>query len=77
LAASAVNNLICGLPAGTAYFLGVVRITLFTGQLAYRQGSLARAALPYVAQLGWHRIERAIARGKLSLDAPHALRRDL
>lgn len=51
LAASAVNNLICGLPAGTAYFIGVVLITMFTGQLVHRQGSLARAALPYVAHL--------------------------
>ena len=71
LAASALNNLICGLPAGTAYFIGVVLITMLTGQLVHRQGSLARAALPYVAHLrwGWHRVERAMERGKLSLDA--------
>lgn len=71
LAASAVNNLIRGLPAGTAYFIGVVLVTLFTGQLVQRQGSLARAALPYVAHLrwGWHRVERAMARGSLWLDA--------
>jgi hypothetical protein len=70
MAASAVNNLIHGLPAGTAYFIGVVLVTLFTGQLVHRQGSLARAALPYVAHLrwGWHRVERALARGSLSLD---------
>jgi hypothetical protein len=71
LAASAVNNLIRGLPAGTAYFIGVVLVTLFTGQLVQRQGSLARAALPYVAHLrwGWHRVEQAMARGSLWLDA--------
>src|SRR2546428_10062852 len=44
---------------------------MFTGQLVHHQGSLARAALPYVVHLrwGWHRIERAMERGKLSLDA--------
>jgi hypothetical protein len=71
LAASAVNNLIAELPVGTAYFIGVVLITMMTGQLVHRQGSLARAALPYVAHLhwGWHRAHRAMGRGKLSLDA--------
>jgi len=70
LAARVVNTLIRGLPAGTAYFLGIVLITMFTGQLVHHQGSLARAALPYVAQLrwGWHRVERALERGKFSLD---------
>lgn len=71
LAASAVNNLIKTLPAGTAYFIGVALITMMTGQLVQHQGSLARAALPYVVHLrwGWHRVERAMARGQLSLDA--------
>ena len=70
LAARVVNTLILGLPAGTAYFLGIVLITMFTGQLAHHQGSLARATLPYVVQLrwGWHRVERALERGKFSLD---------
>lgn len=70
LAASAVHNLIRTLPAGTAYFIGIVLITMFTGQLAQRHGSLARAALPFVVQLrwGWHRVERAMARGQLCLD---------
>jgi hypothetical protein len=70
-AANAVNTLVRGLPPGTAYFIGVVLITMFTGQLAHHQGSLARAALPYVLHLrwGWHRVERAMARGKWSLDA--------
>jgi len=59
------------LPAGTAYFMGIVLITMFTGQLVHHQGSLARAALPYVVHLrwGWHRVERAMERGKVSLDA--------
>lgn len=59
------------LPAGTAYFIGIVLITMFTGQLVHYHGSLARAALPYVLQLrwGWHRVERAMERGKVSLDA--------
>ena len=70
LAASAINSLISGLPAGTAYFIGVVLITMFTGQLVHHQGSLARAALPYVLHLrwGWHRVERAMERGQVSLD---------
>jgi hypothetical protein len=70
LAAHAVNNLVRVLPAGTAYFIGVVLITMFTGQLVHHQGSLARAALPYVVHLrwGWHRVERAMERGKVSLD---------
>jgi hypothetical protein len=71
LAASAINSLIRVLPSGTAYFIGIVLITMFTGQLVHHQGSLARAALPYVIHLrwGWHRVERAMARGKVSLDA--------
>jgi hypothetical protein len=71
LAASAVNNLVRALPAGTAYFIGIVLLTMFTGQLVHHQGSLARAALPYVVHLrwGWHRVERALERGKVSLDA--------
>jgi hypothetical protein len=70
LAASAVNNLVRVLPAGTAYFIGIVVLTMFTGQLVHYQGSLARAALPYVLHLrwGWHRVERAMERGKVSLD---------
>ena len=71
LAASAINTLVRGLPVGTAYFIGIVLITMFTGQLVHHQGSLARAALPYVVHLrwGWHRVERAMERGKVSLDA--------
>jgi hypothetical protein len=70
LAASAINNLVCVLPAGTAYFIGIVLITMFTGQLIHHQGSLARAALPYVVHLrwGWQRVERALERGKFTLD---------
>jgi hypothetical protein len=43
---------------------------MFTGQLVHHQGSLARAAWPYVLQLrwGWHRVERAMARGQVLLD---------
>jgi hypothetical protein len=71
LAANVINSLVRGLPAGTAYFIGVVLITMCTGQLVHHQGSLARAALPYVAHLrwGWHRVERAIERGSFRLDA--------
>ena len=71
LVAHAINTLVRSLPAGTAYFLGVVLVTLCTGQLVHRQGSLARAVLPYVVHLrwGWHRVERAIERGAFCLDA--------
>src|SRR5215831_17674383 len=70
LGANAINSLIHALPAGTAYFIGIVLITMFTGQLVHYQGSLARAALPCVLHLrwGWHRVERAMARGRVSLD---------
>jgi hypothetical protein len=70
LAASAVASLLVVLPGGTAYFLGIVLITMMTGQLVHHQGSLARAVLPYVFHLrwGWHRVERAMERGKVPLD---------
>lgn len=71
LAAAVVGSLIQPLPAGTAYFIGVVLLTMMTGRLVQCKGSLARAALPFVLDLqwGWHRVERAMARGKFSLDA--------
>jgi hypothetical protein len=61
LAARAVASLLVGLPGGTAYFVGIVLITMMTGQLVHHRGSLARAALPYVLhwRWGWHRVERA------------------
>lgn len=69
LAAKAINSVICTLPAGTAYFIGIVLITMCTGQLGHHQGR-ARAALPYVVHLrwGWHRVERAMERGQVALD---------
>jgi hypothetical protein len=70
LAASAVASLLVVLPRGTAYFVGIVLITMMTGQLVHHQGSLARAVLPYVLHLrwGWHRVERAMERGKVPVD---------
>ena len=70
LAADVVASLIQPLPAGTAYFIGVVLLTMITGRLVQCKGSLARAALPFVFHLkwGWHRVERAMERGKFSLD---------
>jgi hypothetical protein len=70
LAASAVASLLVVLPRGTAYFVGIVLITMRTGQLVHHQGSLARAVLPYVLHLrwGWHRVERAMERGKVPVD---------
>jgi len=69
-AASAINSLMHALPAGTAYFIDIVLIPMLTGQLVHHQGSLARAALPYVLHLrwGWHRVERAMERGQVALD---------
>jgi hypothetical protein len=70
LASAAVHSLIQLLPSGTAFFLGVVLIVMMTGRLVYHKGSLARAALPFVVHLrwGWHRVERAMERGKVVLD---------
>jgi hypothetical protein len=66
-----VSSLIQSLPAGTAFFIGVVLIVMMTGRLVQSKGSLAGAVLPLVAHLrwGWHRVERAMERGKVSLDA--------
>src|SRR2546428_119656 len=71
LAAAAVHSLIQLLPSGTAFFIGVVLIVMMTGRLVHHKGSLARAALPFVVHLrwGWHRVERAMERGKVALDA--------
>lgn len=68
--ASAVNSLIRSLPAGTAYFLGIVLVVMMTGRLAETKGSLARAAFPLVAHLrwGWRLVEQALERGRMSLD---------
>lgn len=70
LASAAVSSLIQTLPAGTAYFIGIVLIVMMSGRLMQNKGSLARAVLPFVIHLkwGWHRVERAMARGAFSLD---------
>jgi hypothetical protein len=70
LSAAAVNHLIQILPAGTAYFIGIVLVIMMTGRLAQCKGSLARAVFPLVWWLkwGWHRVERAMERGKVSVD---------
>ena len=68
--ASAVNYLIKILPKGTAYCIGIVLVVMMTGRLVQSKGSLARAVLPLVFHLkwGWHRVERAMERGKVPLD---------
>ncbi len=70
LTASAVNYLIKILPKGTAYCIGMVLVVMMTGRLVQSKGSLARAVLPLVLHLkwGWHRVERAMERGKVPLD---------
>ncbi len=70
LASAAVHSLIHLLPAGTAFCIGVVLIVMMTGRLVHHKGRLARAALPFVVHLrwGWHRVERAMGRGKVALD---------
>ncbi len=70
LAAAAVHSLIQLLPSGTAFFIGVVLIVMMTGRLVHHKGSLARATLPFVVHLhwGWHRVERAMERGRVVLD---------
>ncbi len=78
LAAAAVHSLIQPLPSGTAFCIGIVLIVMMTGRLVQTKGSLARAVLPFVVHLrwGWHRVERAMERGKLSLDAMFDLASD-
>ena len=70
LTASAVNYLLKILPKGTAYCIGIVLVVMMTGRLVQSKGSLARAVLPLVFHLkwGWHRVERAMERGKVPLD---------
>jgi len=70
LTAAAISSLIQTLPSGTAYGIGVVLIVMMTGRLMQYKGSLARAVLPFVVHLqwGWHRVERAMERGKFKLD---------
>ena len=71
LTAAAISSLIQHLPSGTAYCIGIFLIVLMTGRLVQHKGSLARAVLPLVVHLkwGWHRVERALERGKFSLDS--------
>ena len=71
LTAAAISSLIQTLPSGTAFSVGIFLIVLMTGRLIQHKGSLARAALPFVVHLkwGWHRVERALERGKFSLDS--------
>ena len=70
LTAGAINSLIQTLPSGTAYCIGIVLIVMMRGRLMQHKGSLARAVLPLVIHLrwGWHRVERAMERGKFLLD---------
>jgi hypothetical protein len=70
LTAAAINSLIQTLPSSTAYCIGIVLSVMMTGRLMQHKGSLARAILPLVIPLrgGWHRVERAMERGKLVLD---------
>ena len=71
LAGAAVHRLIHLLPSGTAFCIGGVLMAMMTGRLVPHKGSLARAVLPVVVHLrwGWHQLERAMERGKMSLDA--------
>jgi len=71
LTAAAISSLIQRLPSGTAYGIGVVLIVMMTGRLMQYKGSRARAVLPFVVHLqwGWPRVERAMERGKVQLDA--------
>lgn len=70
LTAAAVNHLVRKLPSGTAYCIAIVILVMMTGRLVSTKGSLALAVLPFVHHLkwGWHRVERAMSRGKVSLD---------
>jgi hypothetical protein len=67
--AAVTSSRIQSLPSGTAYCIDIVLIVMGTGRLMQHKGSLARAALPGVAasEWGWHRVERAMERGKFLL----------
>ena len=71
LSAAAISSLTQTLPIGTGNFISIVLIVMMSGRLMQHKGSLARAVLPFVIHLkwGWHRVERAMERGKFSLDA--------
>ena len=71
LTAAAVNHLVRKLPSGTAYCIAIVFVVMMTGRLVSTKGSLALAVLPFVHHLkwGWHRVERAMERGRVSLDS--------
>lgn len=71
LSAMAIHGLIHNLPKGTAYCIRVVLIVMMSGRLVQAKGSLARAVLPFTLHVswGWHRVERAMGRGKLCLDS--------
>ncbi|MDQ3960404.1 MAG: hypothetical protein M3255_09085 [Pseudomonadota bacterium] len=43
-------------------------MVMMTGRLMQHKGSLARAAPGFTFQMGWHRVERAMERGKFLLD---------
>ena len=70
LTAAAINSLIQTLPSGTADYIGIVLMVMMTGRLMQPKGSLARAVLSLVIQLrwGWHRVERALERGRCWLE---------
>jgi hypothetical protein len=71
LAGAAGHSLIQLSLSGTAFVIGVVLIVMMTGRLVHQKGSLARAVLPFGVHLRWgrHQVERAMERGKMSLDA--------
>ena len=70
LTPAAINSLIQTLPSGTADCIGIVLMVMMTGRLMQHKGSLARAVLPLVIHLrwGWHRVERALERGRCWLE---------
>lgn len=70
LASSAVKRVSEGIGKGTSYFIVIVLITMMSGRLVANKGSLARAVQPLVWQMkwGWHRVHRAMERGKVNID---------
>ena len=70
LASSAVKRVSEGIGKGTGYFIVIVLIAMMSGRLVANKGSLARAVQPLVWQMkwGWHRVHRAMERGKVNID---------
>jgi hypothetical protein len=70
LASRAVKRITEEIPKGSRYFIVIVLIGMMTGRLVANKGSLARTVQPLIwgIKWGWHRVHRAMSRGKVEID---------